>query len=50
MKEWIISEVDLLKENQEMLKRVMSGMRRSIQIYLQSNGRHIEGNRTEIDE
>ena len=37
MNERIINEVDLLKENQDLLKRVM--------VCLQRNGGHIEGNR-----
>ena len=40
----IINEVDLLNENQVLLKRVMARMRRRIQVYLQRNRRHIEGN------
>ena len=36
-KEIIINEVDLLKENKDLLKRVMAWMR----VYLQRNGGHI---------
>ena len=43
-KQRIIDEVDLLKENQNSLKRVMAGMRRRMQVCLQRNGGHIEGN------
>ena len=32
-KEKIINEVDLLKGNQDLLKRVMAGMRRKIQVF-----------------
>ena len=44
--ERIINEVDLPKENQDLLKRVMAGKRRRMQVYLQINGGHIEGNGT----
>ena len=44
-KERIKNEVDLLKENQDLLKRVMAGMQRKMQVSLQGNGGHIEGNR-----
>ena len=40
----IISAVDLLRQNRDLLKRVMSGMRRRMQVGSQGNGRHIEGN------
>ena len=41
-KENIINEVDLLKENQYLLNRVMAGMRRRMEVCLQRNGGHIE--------
>ena len=44
LKKKIINEVDLLKENQNILKRVMAGMRRRIQVCLQRNGGHIDEN------
>ena len=43
-KEQIINAVDLLKENQDLLKRVIAGMRRRMQVCLQRNWGHIEGN------
>ena len=33
-----------MKENQDLLKSVMTGMRRRMQVCLQINGGHIEGN------
>ena len=39
-----MNEYYLLKEIQDLLKRVMAGMRRSIYAYLQLNGGHIERN------
>ena len=41
--EIIINQVDLQKENQDLLERVMAGMRR-MQVCLQRNGGHIERN------
>ena len=41
-KESFINEVDLLKENQDLHKRVMAGMRGRMQVCVQRNGRHIE--------
>ena len=41
MKEIIINEVDLLKENKDLLKRVIAGR---MQVCLQRNRGHIEGN------
>ena len=43
-KESKINEVDILKENQDFIERVMAGMRRRMQVCLQKNGGHIEGN------
>ena len=43
-KERIINEIDLLKENQDLPKRVMARMRRRMQVHLQRNGGHIERN------
>ena len=40
----IINNVDLLKENQDLLIRVMAGMRRKMQACLPRNLGHIEGN------
>ena len=40
-----INEVDLLKENQDSLLRVMTGMRKKMQVCLQRNAEHITGNR-----
>ena len=39
-----MNEVDLLEYNQDLLKIGMTGMRRRMQVCLQSNGEHIEGN------
>ena len=43
-KEIILNEVDLLKFNQDLLNRVVAKMRRKMQVCLQRNGGHIEGN------
>ena len=43
-KELTIYEVNLLKENQDILKRVMAWMRWRMQVCLQRNVGHIEGN------
>ena len=44
-KKKIINEVQFIKKNQNLLKRVMAGMRRRIQFCLQRNGEHIERHR-----
>ena len=43
-KKIIINEVDLLKENQDLIKRVMAEMRRRMQVCLQRNWEHIVRN------
>ena len=43
-KEIIINEDDLLKESQDLLTIVIAGMLRRMQVRLQRNGGHIEGN------
>ena len=44
MKEIIINELDLLKEITDLLKIVLAGTRRRMQICLHRNGGCIEGN------
>ena len=39
----IINDVDLLKENQDLIKRIMAGMRRKIQVCLQRKEGHTVG-------
>ena len=43
-KERIMNEVYLLKEDQDLHKRVMAGMLRKMQVCLRRNGEHFEGN------
>ena len=44
MKERIINNVDLLKENHDLLQRVMTRMRIRKQVYIPRNGGHIDRN------
>ena len=43
-KEIIIYGVDLRKESNDVLKGVMAGMRRRMQVCLQRNAGHVQGN------
>ncbi len=44
LKERIVNEVNLLKGNQALVKRVIAGMRRRLQVCVERNGGHVEGN------
>lgn len=40
----IVNEVNLLKENPDLVKRVFAGMRKRLQVCVERNGGHVEGN------
>ena len=44
LKERIVNEVNLLKGKQDLVKRVIAGMRRKLQVCVERNGAHVEGN------
>ena len=43
LKERIVQEVTLLKENPELVKRVMRALRKRTELCLERNGAHVEG-------
>ena len=44
LRERIVNEVNLLKENPNLVKRVFAGMRKRLQLCVDRNGAHVEGN------
>ena len=44
LRERIVNEVNLLKENPNLVKRVFAGMRKRLQLRVDRNGAHVEGN------
>ena len=44
LKERTVNEVNLLKGKQDLVKRVIAGMRRRLQVCVERNGGHVEGN------
>ena len=44
LRERILNEVNLLKANRPMVRRVIAGMRRKLQLWVERNGIHVEGN------
>lgn len=44
LRERIVNEVNLLKENPDLVKRVFAGMRKRLQLCVERNGGHVEGN------
>ena len=44
LRERILNEANLLKANRPMIRRVIAGMRRRLQLCVERKGRHVEGN------
>ena len=44
LRERIVNEANLLKENPNLVNRVFTGMRKRLQLCVHRNGAHVEGN------